>query len=254
MALTLPQHIAGSGLLANPLSFKWDDDPWACEFEVPRLDNDIGALYSRAVMAFAVATAEWVIWPLSHGKDPLFLDFVEACWAAVADRRYLRHVSREFADRIGKHYRISPKAGTAEDLWRTGELADPVRGPQFVAIQLLELVADRTAPDDNGSMEAVYLSNRVDQVTKKSPAYRNWRRTILDRLQQHHGQTEDDDDNWLGPAVPREALSPTFAYSADQATLLVKSFLRGLDPARNRFLTPAAEMKKLGFDADPYDP
>ncbi len=80
-----------------------------------------------------------VIWPLCGGQDPLFADFTEACWAAVVDRRYLRHVSREFAYRIGKHYKISPRAGTTEDLWKSGELSNAVRGPQFVAIHLLEL-------------------------------------------------------------------------------------------------------------------
>lgn len=253
MTLTVPPYVHASGLLAKNPAFKWDDDPWDCQFEVPRLDNTIGALYSRAVMAFAAAAAEWVIWPLSGGRDPLFADFIEACWAAVVDRRYLRHVSREFAYRIGKHYKISPRAGTTEDLWKSGELSDAVRGPQFVAIHLLELVADRTVPDDNGSMEAVYINNLVLQVTNKHIAYRRWQQSILKRLQEQYGQTVDDDDNWLGPPVPREALDPSSSFTPDQGPALIKAFLNGLDPAKNRFLTPIAEMKKLGFEGTPYD-
>jgi len=258
MALIIPKHIEESGLIAKSVTYTWGDDPWDCEFEVPRLEVEISALYSRAVMALAAATAEWVIWPLSHGRDPLFIDFIEACWAAAVDRRYLRAVSRQYADRIGEHYRISPKASVSDQLWKRGELLDPVRGPQFAACHLLCQVADRTAPDDSGSDETVYLSNLVDQVTKKSKAFRSWRRVALDRLQKCYGLTEEDaelgdDGDFLGPPVPREALVMEVPYSVDQGPALVRAFLKRLDPAKNRFLTPPEEMKQLGYEGTPYD-
>jgi hypothetical protein len=82
---------------------------------------------------------------------------------------------------------------------------------------------------------------------------RAWRRIILDQLQENYGLTEGNEGNLLGSPVPREALSPEPGYRADQGPALVKAFLNGLDPACNRFLTPAAEMKKHGFEGVPYD-
>jgi len=238
--------------MAQLPAFKWDDEPFDCKFEVPRLENDISPLCSRAILAFATATAEWAIWPLSQGKDPVFTEFIEASWAAVIDRRYFHHASKKFAYRAREFYQLDPLAGTAQDLWQSGELEDRVRGPQFVALYLLELVVDLTLPDNDGSTEAVYLSNLIEQITKKSAAFKTWRRTVLQRLHDQHRLKKSDAD-FLGIPVPREALDPTFTYDATQAPDLIRAFLKGLDPSKNRFLTSAADMKLLGFPGTPYE-
>lgn len=46
MTLPLPRHIDESGLILERAAFKWDDDdPWACDFEVPRLKSDLSAYF-----------------------------------------------------------------------------------------------------------------------------------------------------------------------------------------------------------------
>ncbi|MEY4562696.1 MAG: hypothetical protein RLZZ618_1973, partial [Pseudomonadota bacterium] len=186
MALSVPHHIEASGLMAQSSAFEWGDDPFECQREVPRLEKDISPLFGRAILALATAMAEWVIWPLSHGKDPLFTDYIEACWAAVVDRRYLRHASSEFPFQAGEFYELPPGVGTAEDLWQPGQTLDRLKGPQFVALYLIELIVDVTTPVNDGSMEAVNVSNLAEQVTNKSAAFKAWRRTILQRLTEHH--------------------------------------------------------------------
>jgi hypothetical protein len=210
MALSVPHHIEASGLMAQRPAYKWDDEPLACEYEVPRLQNDLSSFCSRAVLAFAAASAEWVVWPVSQGKDPVFTDHIEACWAAVVDRRYLRQASRDYTHRAANFYKLPPDAGSAQDLWQAGELEDRVRGPQFVALYLLEQVADFTLPNDLGAMEAVCLSNLVEQVTKKAPAFKTWRKEVFKRFLEHHRLEFERDDELLGAPVPREAMDPVF--------------------------------------------
>ena len=161
MALTIPNYVTKAGVAGSATKFKWDD-PWECRFEVPRLDNQISPFYSRTVLAIATATAEWVVWSLPSRED-VVPKFIEACWVAVVDRRYLNHVSRTYEDSIREDVNISSRARRVEDMWTPEDLRDPLRGPQFVAICNLGEVADRTAPGDNGSIETVFsrtLSNR----------------------------------------------------------------------------------------------
>jgi hypothetical protein len=252
MALSAPKYLLNSALMSQLPAYKWDDEPLDCKFEVPRLENDITAFFSRPILALASAMAEWVIWPLSNGKDPVFVDFLEACWAATMDRRYLRHASRKFAYRASDFYELPSNAGSAQDLWQPGELEDRVRGPQFVALYLLEQVVDLTLPNDCGAKETVYLSNLVEQVTKKAPAFKSWRKEIFKRWLEHH-RLDLSDENLLGIPVPREAMDPAFPYDPSQAPGLIRAFLKGLDPSKNRFLTPAAEMTQLGFPGTPYE-
>lgn len=133
MQRTPRPYIDASGLMTKRPAFKWDGYPLDCQFEVPRLFNEIGSLYSRAVMAFAIGAAEWAILPLTgSGKDDIYADDLEACWAAVVDRRYLRYGSKKYAHRIRKSYKLSPNGGTLEDLWNAGDLRDPVIGPSLL--------------------------------------------------------------------------------------------------------------------------
>jgi len=253
MALLVPHHIEASGLMDRLSDYKWDDEPSDCMFEVPRLENDITSFLSRPILGMAAAMAEWVVWPLSHGREAVFTDFIEACWAAVVDRRYLRHASRDFGHRAREFYALPSNIESAQDLWKPGELEDRIRGPQFIALYLLEEVVDLTLPNDCGAKEAVYLSNLVEQVTKKSSAFKSWRKEICKRLLQHHRLELAGNDKLIGTPVPREAMDPAFPYDPIQAPDLIRAFLQGLDPSKNRFLTPAAEMKQLGFPGTPYE-
>lgn len=243
--LNIPPHIQN-----NPAGkFKWDkEDPWKCERENPRLDNQIAPLYSRAVLAVTLGIAEWVILP---GKDnELFIEFLEAVWASIVDRRYLRHISHdeEIVERVRGHFGLPEGLPKSDDLWEYKDLQNPVSGPRFVAMRILGEAADRTTPEDNGSMETVYLSNLAEQVTDKSKAFQDWRRGVIKRLHEHHLMPPDKEAEWLGPVIPREALDLTMPYAPGaQARKAVKQFIENLEPARNRFLMPPADLVKLGM-------
>lgn len=251
MALEMPPFVAKAGVADAPIKFKWAD-PWDCRFEVPRLQNQIAPVYARSVMALTAGFAEWVVWRLKAGStDPIFLQFIEAAWASVVERRYLNHISKAYASRIKKYFSISENALQIDNLWTNDDLQNPSRGPLFVAMRLLGEVADRTTPRGNGAMESVFLSNLVEQITNKSSAFKEWRRFAIKRLQDHYCIKMEDED-LLGPPVPRQVLDPDFEYEPEMAPGLIKTFLESLDYSANPFLVPPNELKKLGFEGKAY--
>ena len=251
MPLIIPSYIKKSGILDIPINHIWKD-PWECYFEVPRLRNKIGPLYSRCILALGIAFSEWIIWRFSKlSKDPVFFHFIEAAWASVVDRRYLRHRSQSYGARIEEHYKISEDALKTDDYWTEEDLRDPIRGPLFVAIHTLGEVIDRTAPKDFGSMETVYLSNLAEQVLNNLALFKKWRREVIMRLSEYY-LTRLEDEIWLGTPVPREAFDLEYDYKPGFAKELLNNYLKSLDYSTNPFLLSPEEMKKIGFKGTPY--
>jgi hypothetical protein len=253
MPMSAPPWIISANLTAAMPPPDWEDDPWECAAESPRLENKIAVLWSRAILALAAGFAEWIVWrPGAAAVDPLVAPFLEAVWASVIDRRYLNHVSQKFETRIRKSYQLPTKPQRLAAHWTSGDyFADLASGPQRVAIYTLADAADLTAPRDFGSMEATYISNLVEQIVGKGDPFKSWRRNVIGRLTKFYG-SDADEPSWLGPPVPREALDLNVKFEPSMAPPMLSRFLAGLDPASNPFLTPAKEMVKLGFEGTPY--
>jgi hypothetical protein len=253
MSLEMPNYIRKSGLYEAQVQYDWKD-PWKCRFEVPRLKNRISPIYGRGILALAAGFAEWVVWCFRrHKEDPIFLQFIEATWASVIDRRYMNHVSKAYGRVAKKHFTLGTNPITTNSLWKyKDDLCDPIRGPAFVAIHHLCEVADLTIPSRRiGSLEAVYLSNLAEQILGKATAFNNWRRTVIERLTKYHAR-ESGLDNWMGSPVPREALDPDFDYKPEMADKLLSDFIENLDPSKNHFLLSPAELSEIGFEGKPY--
>ena len=221
--------------------------------ENPRLANKIGVLWSGAILAVAAGFTEWIIWRFTkQTRDPVFLQFVEATWAAVIDRRYLNHTSKDFDARIRKSYALPKNVQHLHTMWNfSHDYSDSLRGPQCVAVRILADVCDRTAPRDFGSMETVYVSNLVEQIIGSGEPFKSWRRGVITRFTKIYG-SDATKKSWLGPPVPREALDLDTKFDPKMAPPLLNQFLSGLDHKKNPFLMSPDAMIKLGFEGTPY--
>ncbi|MEZ2354717.1 hypothetical protein [Caballeronia sp. RCC_10] len=248
-------------VIGNPRSYEWNDDAiWESERQNLKSQDQISGLWARSLLALSIGMAEWVFRRrLSDPDDLVFNHAVEALWASVVDRRYLKLCSGDYADRSREHWKISDDAPGDESLWQSYDnLLDKKNGPKWVALVYLLRIADRTNPDENGALEAVYVSQLVGQVVGKSASspFMNWRKAVMARFSAeatfysywiHQGQS----DNLLGPVLPPQSVDPAFDFSLDKAGELVDAFLQGLNPQDNPFLTPANELLKLGVQT-PY--
>jgi len=235
--LTVPAHIDALGVRGAQPDFKSDRTTLGglADVEVPIVYAAAAGASERAKLAFGAATAEWIAWRLDGAADVGdLLQFLEGLWAAVIDYRYFQEV---------KH--AAPENG--------GDLDHLL----FKVWQTANALA-RLCPRGKGKpMDCVALSVLARHVLPRpaQPALKDWlARVTTDLLPAHWPMDEEIKDAAArqGPPVPREAFDPAFAYDPARDRELLDAFLRGLDPAKNPYLRPAAEMKAAGFPGEPY--
>lgn len=230
MTLAIPSYISAAGIADASLYYKWDD--WKLQEMFDGEDSAIrlrlGAVSYRAALAFTIATGEWIV----HRYDRLSSDLepslhMEAMWAGVVDSRYVRYWEPRDEDWLG-----------------------PIRGALRLAIVFtLEAMVDA---DQGGDValsgdRAARIALRV--LTDPSP-FAIWRDQVVTRLEQLYPHKKRDP---MGDVVPREALDPTVDFRPEATESLVKRYLRGLDPTRNRVLATPEFMQVREFPGTPYE-
>jgi hypothetical protein len=211
------------------IRYRWDD--WNVEAVDMPLDEGLyerlSAISQRAVVAFTVGTAEWIVHrfgALSHDRFPH--QRVEAAWAQVV------------------HFRYSFEQDVNLQDWN-----GPVRGPIGIAIRRVVYAIQQAEEGFDPSWRACRAAKLAEHVMPTSTPYHQWRERIMERLEQLYPLKPEDK---LGEVVPREALDPDYDFRLEQTEVLINQFLSSLDYRSNPFLNSPATMIKQGFTGTPY--
>lgn len=252
------------------ISYRWErEDHWRSAHQKLKAQDAISGLRNRFLLALAVGMSEFVFrrHDPANARDLVFGNLVEAFWAAVIDRRYLKLVAKEHRFNAVKQRLITEGTPLDSDLWQYAELCHPTTGPQWVAVSHLVDAVDCTTRTNGAELQTVYVSNLVSQILgqPKSGPFVSWRRAVMKRLKGKDAKAphsyywlEEKDFNvppaerdLLGPIIPPQVVDPAAPFSPDVSSAWAKSFLEGLIPHTNPFLTPADELVSLGM-THPY--
>jgi hypothetical protein len=230
MSLLIPSYIRSAGIVEDPIQHKWNESVKEdVLLDQPRLTDRLSGMTHRALLAFSLGSAEWVVWRLSkHLPDSASFQLLEAAWAGTIEWRYLK--SFDVPDWLG-------------------ELPPPIGGPLDTAFWLLREAFVAAREGEPFRHFSAALSELVLRIVAKSESYKEWRRFVIHRLTEMYPRTQE---NRLGTPVPREALDPSYEYKPELANALLVPFLKALDYTQNPYLRSPEEMIAAGFTGRPY--
>ena len=233
-----PTYIAKANIDSTDIRFKWDDwdvhkaDRPADPIIVKRMDS----LWFRAITAYTIACGEWVLHRFKDlYNDFLPFDYFEALWAR----------------NINPYYSVMFRP--IDDEWK-GPIKRPIELAILIANDAFLNVYDNVSPSENAS----WMTNLALHVLPTTDKFIEWHNAVLDRLEHFYKadeQSEDDffdEEDRLGPYVPREVFDPQFSFSINLADSLTQKFLNQLDPDQNPFVYDAEQMIELGCEDTPY--
>jgi len=233
--MSIPAYLQSAKVADKAIDYKWDIRiqnriVTTDADRKPALSKAIGKISAKAAFAFAVACAEWVTVRLSQHTDVADAMLrLQAAWAATVDLRYAR---------LSKPDVVDP------------DNVDPAADPVYMAMRVLYDAHMRylAGREDRVYLDALILGVLAEHVAGRNPVFKRWAPEVLKRAsQQHPGSAKKATKE---PAVARESfdLDPP-----DKATLAASqaNLLAGLNPARNRYLAPAAALRAAGIK-DPY--
>jgi hypothetical protein len=231
MALSAPRYIQNANIQVPTIGYKWDD--WDFEqAEAPiskRLAARLRKTSWRANMAFAAASAEWLVYRFEKLlDDPTPFDYFEAAWAQIVDFHY----GFIFWDPL-----------------HDDEFVGPVKGPIREGLAWVMEIIRVSEEGEHPARMCASLAKLTTYVMPDPAPYRQWLKDVVRRLAVLYPFNPKDE---LGEVVPREVLDPTFDFQPEQTEALVNRFLAKLDPAKNSFLRDPDEMLEEGFEATPY--
>jgi hypothetical protein len=211
------------------IRYIWDD--WNVEavdmpLEGP-LQQRLHSIALRAVAAFAIGTAEWIVYRFARlSSDPAPALRLEAAWAQVVSFRYSGHHDIKL------------------DEWR-----GPVRGPLGIALRRVIFALDEAEKIGDAAWRAGRAYKLARHVINNPAPYLEWSDHVLSRLEILYPSNPGDP---LGDVVPREAMDPDFDFDMLESEALINRFLSGLDYRENPFLNAPQQMFQQGFAGTPY--
>ncbi|MDH0865781.1 hypothetical protein [Mitsuaria sp. GD03876] len=227
--LTSPAYIRQSGAADQAIGYEWRG---TADFnkENEKLAKQLVTMSARACLAFAAGLAEWVVWRLEGRSDfGAPLQMIEAAWVAQLDARYVKIPTEyEFAERSG-----------------------PVDGVLLATKDLLEsaLRSYNTPSAKNLFGKTVYLYQLARHVVPDTKPFDVWVKASIARLNAIYPRVDTD---VKGEPVPREAVDTTAEFGKEAAPEQLSAFLRGIEPASNRYLRTPEELVAAGFAGTPY--
>jgi hypothetical protein len=234
MPPSIPHYIQASGMLDQPIRYKWNDkNPMSiCGHGESKFSREVGKISRRGLAALAAGFAEWVAWRLKdHCDNRVLFEKIDAMWAAVIDWHYM-------------HLPDVPERTLSSKDWQ-----GPECGPVYVAFDLLDEVFDSVSRGMASSPYVGCLAQLVVHIAGKPKPFKDWYDQVLKRFVKLYPATKKD---MVGPPVPREALDPSFDFKPSMAPEVLAKFLSSLDPKKNPFLRSPAEMREEGFEGTPY--
>jgi len=219
-----------------PIDYKWSVSignkfHGASDDDNPKLGRALGLIDDKASYGLIIAITEWVIVRLSRHLDVSdALQRVEASWAAMIDPRYARLVAPDAPD-VDEHVEL--------------------KGPLWSSLAIMcDCFEEGIAPSNAAGFfdASIALAMLGQHVVGRSPLFKTWLPATLKRLQQQAPNRRQPLAQQ--PPVLREFFDPAgIAPGTEDA--LRDAFIATLDPARNPYLRPAAELIAAGL-ANPY--
>jgi hypothetical protein len=224
-----PGYIPLAEIQTKIIRYEWDD--WNVEVAEEPIDEALlerlQKISQRASAAFAIASAEWIVFrfaSLMEADEPFW--YLETAWAQIIDARY----------------------GLEWDPLQSG-WSGPVMGPIRQALMWAGDTIEQVEDDLDPAESAATIARLVEYVLPTIDAYRNWSDRVLARLETHFPFNEKDPK---GDVVPREAMDPAFDFTLESIEHLVNAYLAKLDRDTNPFLNSPEGMIEQGFKGTPY--
>jgi hypothetical protein len=231
MALAVPTVIRAAQLQDPSVRYLWDD--WKIERAEqpidPALQAKLTAMSRRAVLAFIVATGEWIAHRFAQLEpDPGPQNYLESAWARAIDVTYGDKRWEQYGER-----------------WR-----GPVQGALSRALNRVETAIEQLYDEGvDPARDGALIANLARHVMTDPGPYEAWRDVVIARLLALYPRDKADE---LGDPVPRELVFEGGAYDPAQADALLNAFLSRLDHRSNAFLNEPASMQREGFRGTPY--
>lgn len=192
------------------VGFTWSDwDPYAAVGD-PAADRieTLGGLSDRALVAYSVACAEWVVYRFSRlSSDQAPYLFLEALWVSGIDSRY------------------RPPAESDESQWK-----GPIRGSIDLAL-MTTLNAISSTDGGKPEVDAALAEQIALHVCADKEPMRAWSARVLDRLARHFSRTGDV-GRTLG--LPPQVFGEDFNLADIDAYM--ESYLAAVDLSANPFI------------------
>jgi len=235
MGRSVPSHLAAAGIVGKPLTYTWDESSKPdLSDESPRLQKLIGPISRRGILVLSAGFAQWIAFLLSsHADDATLFDVIDAARAAAIDLAY-----------------VDMKKRNPDKVLATADAKGQVRAPLIAGARILGGGIRQLSLKEAGAPRAADLANLAEYVVPDKKVFKSWRDWAIERMLELEPRSKEAPD---GNPVPIAALDPGAKYDPNQAKKLLGDFLKGLDPKKNPFLRPAAELKAAGLHGKPYE-
>jgi hypothetical protein len=219
-----------------PIHYEWDE--WKIysylESNEDMFVKACESLEPEALIAFAIAQAEWIVarlCPYLDAKIPQ--QYLEAAWCALIDRHYASPVELDGVEWSG-----------------------PVKGPIRVAVAII----NDALYDSNGLNFtlpcATLMKSLAEHILVHSERFDRWQDSCMERLlrtfpirKELRADVFSQEEPTL---VPREIFDLEYPFTREMATPLLRSFLSSVDYTKNPFLSSPEVMVHEGFRGTPY--
>lgn len=226
-----------ANIAADHARYPWDE--WKVREYYTDVDermfDRLDRLSSRATIGLSIACAEWICHRLSKlDSDPAPLQFLEAAWAGVVSSAYCVYTE------------------TNDDDWR-----GPVRGPLNMTIAIVNDALFCLSEDPHGATRACWMYNLAKHVLPDTDAFERWFETIVKRLEKYCPKPPEDEEDMfveiagMGDPIPRDLFDPDLPPDSYRRVGAIDRYLNSLDPSRNPFLVPAADIQGVEGVGDP---
>lgn len=243
--LQRPAHIPAT-LAQAPLAFPWSneislalDNP---ENIPARIGDAVARINYKGRAALGLACIEWVAWRLQGLTDiDDLLARLEAAWASTAAVPYAGDL--DYNSVSNDHGNPGDPDGPRQDaLLRIQDLHfvfKKGRQQMVMAAGKCAVLANHVLPRDCGFEP--WLQRVLPALAAIAPAGPPLDRKI--KVVDHSAEAPVPRAWFESPTVPADPVAGRAAWDA---------FLRGLDPAANPYLVPAATLRAEGFPGEPY--
>lgn len=215
MVMNSPPYIPIENLSKIDIYEDWDsDNPYGNLGEV--VDETIerlSILSNRAILAYSIGCAYWVVYRYSSKEDiNILLKYIEACFPCLF----------ALSDRIPNEL--------IQDEW-TG----PVRGPLQFSVFLIAdtwYSGEFDVPAEQGAYSEKLVFYAIPREYNERALFLAWRKVILTRLERNYKRDVDNPD---GMGVPLDILDPTVELEPNQYKQQMLSAILKIDK-NNEFL------------------
>lgn len=254
MKLSLPEFLIGTCYEEAKLGFKWNSNIEDKITTVPpqKIADAVVKLNHKAMMGLTVALSELAFWRLHHfyEKDGEnlsdYIDFVEAAWASLIDKRYLSVEVSAFEYDGGKAEEV---IFTVDWLFRA--IANGyIRGSYFMQQGVANIAAIVRLISPQPELFDAWLIGCLEKSIEFFPTQYDVSKLALKRAT-YRAQRFDSSSE---PSIPREFyFAPEFDYKSADIAGLNQAYLEQLDYKVNPYLNSPEVMKESGFIGAPYN-